>query len=389
LYIDFTQDYESPTSFFRWAAYAAVAAVLRDNVWKQQGHMNTYPNIYVLLLATSAVHRKSVPTGLTGDLVREVGNTKLIRGRTSIQAVLDDLAGIETDRNTGTPIKGGSCLLCAEELAAFIVQSPEAIPILTDIYDARKEWTSSLRGSGKFKVSNICVTMLAASNETHLKEVYTELAIYGGLLGRTFFVKPNEFRKANPLLKDEKKKYDPKPLVDSLKIISRLKGEMIFDNGVEEEYSKWYTAFRDSYKDKPDKSGIMGRIHTGVLKLSMIIGVSSEYDKIVKIEHFYEALEQCLAILPNYDTFVLGQGKGIISEQAGIFINALWDAKNHTAIRRDILFQYWSEFDAETLDKIVVTLEQAGMVRTSLGDQVEYQLTEKAQEKFNKHTRKP
>jgi hypothetical protein len=228
--------------------------------------------------------------------------------------------------------------------------------------------------------------MLAASNEVHLKEVYTELAIYGGLLGRTFFVKPNEFRKANPLLQEEKVKYDIRPLVESLKQISKLKGEVLFDNGVSEEYSKWYTSFRDSYKERPDKSGIMGRIHAGVLKLSIIIGVSSEYDKIVKIDHFYEALEQCMSILPNYDTFVLGQGKGIITEQAGIFLNELWEEPEHKATRREILFTYWSEFDAETLDKIVLTLEQAGMVRTMLSDNnSEYQLTDKAQEKFTRN----
>ena len=53
-YVSFFKDYESPTSFWKWSAYAAIAAVLRDSIFLQQGDLVTYPNIFVLLLAQSA-----------------------------------------------------------------------------------------------------------------------------------------------------------------------------------------------------------------------------------------------------------------------------------------------------------------------------------------------
>jgi hypothetical protein len=382
-FLEFTKEYESPTSFFKWAAYSAVGAVLRDNVYMAEGYRIITPNIYVLLLAQSAMHRKSVPVGLVGDLVSEIRNTKIIRGRTSIQAVLDDLSGIITDRESGTPIRGGSCLLCAEELASFIVQSPEAVPILTDIYDFRKEWTSSLRGAGKFKISNLCVTMCAASNEVLLKEVYTDLAIGGGLLGRTFFVKPDEFRKGNSLLKKEVEKYDTKILINSLRDISKLKGEILFDDGAQAEYDRWYDAWRMLCQDKADKSGVMGRIHTGIKKIAAILAISNRNELVVRRQDVEESIEECLKLLPNYESFISAQGKSSEAEAASILIDVLKSEKTHRIDRKDFLYAHYMDVSAEMLEKILKTFEGAGIVQRVIGDKgEEIRLTQKALDKW-------
>lgn len=382
-FLEFTTEYESPGSFFKWSAYSIVAAVLRNNVYLTEGYRIICPNIYVLLLATSAMHRKSVPVGLAGDLVGEIRNTKIIRGRTSIQAVLDDLAGIETDRRTGQPIRGGSCILCAEELASFIVQSPETVPILTDIYDYRKEWDSRLRG-GKFKIQDMCVSLIAASNEIHFKEVYNQLAIYGGLLGRTFLVKPNEFRKGNSLIKQEKEKYDIKPLIDKLREISKLKGEMIFSEDATIEFDCWYNSWRETCKTSSDKSGIVGRIHTGVKKIAMI-NAAQRNELVINKDDILGAIDECLELLPNYDAFIMSSGKSSNAETASILINELWETAHKQLSRKEILYRHFMNFDAKILDEVIVTLEQAGMIQQVINNGgAEYRLTSRALEYFHK-----
>src|SRR5665213_1423119 len=93
-FLKHTEEYESPGSFWRWGAYATIAAVLRDSVYYDHGLRKTYANIYVVLLADSAEYRKSGPFQPITDLLNSDGlrNTKVIRGRSSIQAVLDDLS---------------------------------------------------------------------------------------------------------------------------------------------------------------------------------------------------------------------------------------------------------------------------------------------------------
>ena len=90
--------------------------------------------------------------------------------------------------------------MVAGELAAGIVGDPAAIGILIDIYDLKTDFKHHLRSTGRFKIDRIVFNMLAASNADLLKEVYTQSAVSGGLLARTFLVVPDEFRPPNSLM---------------------------------------------------------------------------------------------------------------------------------------------------------------------------------------------
>ena len=156
-FLDYTKELETPSSFFRWGSYAIIGAILRDNVYLPYPDKERplYPNIFVILMAKSATHRKDTPVAFAEDLVSAIANTKVIAGRASIEAILDELAGQETNPATGKILAGGSCILCERELAAGFVASDSLVPILTDLYTYRKEFVSRLRGMGKFKVKNL------------------------------------------------------------------------------------------------------------------------------------------------------------------------------------------------------------------------------------------
>ena len=300
-FMKFTSELEAPSSFFTWAAYTVIAAALRDNVYLTQGPNKTYSNIYTLFLADSGVHRKSQPVRLIYNLLNDIGLTKIMRGRISIQSLLQELSLPVTDKKTGKLIIGGSCCLCADELASFIVQDPQTVPILTDIYDFYPEWRNSLK-SDKSVINNLCVTMAAGSNETHLREVYGPLAIRGGLMARTFFIRPDEYRPGNSLFDDLpiNGHYDISSLIIELRQISELKGGYVATKDAKIEYDKWYLALREKNKSRPDKTGVYARIHTGVLKVSMILAAGHSYEICIRKEHIDEAITQCTKILPNY-----------------------------------------------------------------------------------------
>src|SRR3970282_2256759 len=121
MFLEWTKDCESPTSYFKWAAYTAIASALRDNCWILRHDGIIYPNIYTILLSQESSHtRKSVPMKKIAAIFKEARNTKMIEGRASFQAALDELAMPDTDSN-GTQIKGASCFLYTEELRSFFV----------------------------------------------------------------------------------------------------------------------------------------------------------------------------------------------------------------------------------------------------------------------------
>lgn len=379
LFIKHTKSYESPTSFWKWSAYSTISAVLRDNCFRKLGDVHIFPNIYVLLLADSAIHRKGNPVKLCESLVKKVKSTKVISGRSSIQAILDELARGETDQKTGRVIKGGSALFVAPELSAGIVNDPEAIRILTDIYDYHEDYTSRLRGSGTFKIANLCFSMMAASNEELLKSVYDTGAIFGGLLGRTFLVKPDEFRPGNSLFEYRDTNPGLQEMVERLVKIASLRGEFSFTPEAQKAYDDWYYPFRESYRNRPDKSGVSGRIHTSILKLSMLICVDATVDLEVGKEHVEMAIGEAMDLIPNYNTFVMSSGKSTITEAGSIFLEDLYNAHNHSISRKEILGRHWQRFDSELFDKCVNHMEAAGFVTMNPGEVngVIYTMTQK------------
>ncbi len=383
-FLKHTKEYESPTSFWRWGAYACIAAVLRDSVYYDHGLRKTYPNIYIVLLADSAEYRKSGPFQPVTDLLNSDGirNTKVIRGRSSIQAVLDDLSQDIGDKKTGMPVKGGSCILIADELASFFVADPQLIPLITDMYDYRESYDYNLKG-GKVNIKKLCVTFLAASNETFLREVYTKAAVYGGLLGRTFMIKPDERREGNDLLDVDLSSYDLKVLINKLIKIKELKGRFTSTPEGRKVYKDWYEKLYKSYATSPDRTGVTQRIHTGVLKIAMILA-ANDLSLIIDAKHYQEAILQVTSLKDNYGVYSMSTGKSTQAEIGAIFLQALWDMKGE-ATKRDILVKHWQDFSAEELDQLVNTFSAANLVTViAIGNEQTFTMTQKCRELFEK-----
>lgn len=398
LYVDFTSEFESPTSFWKWSGLCVIAACLRDNVYlaNQASGDYLYPNIFVILIAEPG-GRKDPPVNLCTKLVQDIGNTKLVEGRSSIEAIIDELAHDETDHLGTLKAKGGSCLLAAPELASFFVNSDSLVPLLTDMYGFRKEYSSRLVSRAKVKVKNLCMSMLAASNEPLLKQVYTELAMQGGLLSRTLLVRADEKRPANALFTatEDQNKEDfsvgqHKILLSKLLPITKLKGSPIITKEASIIFKKWYDALYSS-NHRIDPSGIMNRIHTAVKKIAMIYAANNYVDKetaeafVIGKEEIEQAIEECVKLLGNYQAFTMGTGKSTIQESGTIFLNDLWHVQDHKITRKEVLQNHWGIIDAELLDKLVVTLEQAGMIKSIIdGPTVTYIATEKCLEILGK-----
>lgn len=364
-YLEHTKNTESPTSFWKWSAYATISAILRDNIWKPDMDSRLYANIYAILLADSGVQRKNRPIVTCEKLIKSINNTRVIVGRNSIQSVTDELSRTTTDPKTGEIVKGGgSAIMLAPELASSIVEDNAAISVLTDIYDYKEDYAQGLRGRGKWKAEKVVFSWFGASNEQFFKKIFTSDAVYGGLLARTFLIIPDEFRPANSMLDFIDTTESFKNLVVQLRKISTLKGPITITSAGRQCYDGWYKPFRDSYKDKTDRSGVVGRIHTHVLKLAMILA-ADELTTELDHRHICTAIDECIALIPNYNIFVMSAGKSNISEAGSIILGDMLQNPKFSITRKDILRRYWTHIDQDTLDKLIVHFEGAGLIVAS------------------------
>lgn len=375
-----TRHYESPSSFWKWAGYSAIAGVLRDNVWMSFGDSKIFPNIYVVFLAGSG-QRKGAPIGEAETLVTKVNNVKTISGRSSIQAILIEIGQTETDAD-GKIKKGGAAIFFAPELSAGIVADEQSIQILTDIYDYRPSGhTTNLIGRGKARLDKLIFSMVGGSNEELLKSVYTSKAVNGGLLGRTFLVVPDEFRPSNAFPEGNETRFQDR--IKSLREISHLGGEMVFEPMAKEFYRIWYEGdqgFRKKSSHKDDRTGLLGRMGTNVKKMSMILAANDLCHEI-NVKHVEQAIHECLSLIPNYSPFTYSSGKSTIAECGAIVLETLAKGNGDLHSRKSFIRDHWFNFDPETLDKAVGAFETAGIIRSIVASgEILFELTQRGKD---------
>jgi hypothetical protein len=321
-----TEEGESPTSFFKWAAVSMLSATMRNNVYLKWQGRTIYPNLYIMLLADSGACRKGYPVSLTTKFLTQINNTKLIVGRSSIQGVLQELANTESSPNKLYQKRDACGIQLAEEYAASFVHDPALIGILTDIYDFRELYQVRLRDSTT-DLKNVCFSFFVATNSILLQQFYDLGAIEGGLVGRIFIIHEKKRRKKNALVRRptiEPIDYTPE-LLTHLHALAKIKGEAIYEDAAVDAYEDWYNRFDDDDETvQSDKTGFIWRVHTGVAKISLALAAAEpeiiETKKIlVKEKHVLHAIELAFSVKHNQQQLTMGRGVSATAQQMTIF----------------------------------------------------------------------
>jgi hypothetical protein len=389
--LEATKELEPPKKFFYWSALAAISAVVKRNVYlRKRKNKSTayilYANTYTFLVGDSAMVRKGVPIKMAKQLVKEVDNTRIISGRSSIQGIVKELSTAHTTES-GKIRDTSACFICASEFRSSLVSDPQALSILTDLYDGdfAGEWKTTLKGSAVEELKDVYMVMLGGSNPSYLKQSITGADIEGGIIGRSFIVYENRRANIEPLTDDtvsidtdeETEMLDYRQLSKWLKEISEIKGRFRFSLDAKEFYDKWYLEF--STQKTQDKTGTMGRIHDQILKVAMLLSLAKRQTLILEKEDIEEAVRECLELAGNVNRALMPVGKSEFADKTATFLQELLNAEGYEVSRHRILQKHWGELDAFDLDRIIETLSSARAIdMRKEGKTVYYKLTEKA-----------
>jgi Protein of unknown function (DUF3987) len=366
----YTKDSESPRRYYYWSALASIAAVVKDNVYLDRFYSKLYPNIYVLLVGRSGL-RKGPPVNLAKFLVTSVNNTKLYAGRVSIQGVIADLSKTKTSKNGGPPNVDANGFLVASEFASFIIRDPDALTILTDLYDRHYNetgWSYLLRNTPEEKLNKPTISLLGASNEIHLTDAIPKNAIGGGFIARTFIVYSNKKEGINALMNKPAATIPLSDLVSQLSEISKLKGEFKMTDEAKRLYEMWYERLQAMEDLAEDDTGTLERLHDHVLKTAMLISLSNRRDLAVEVGDVKEAITACQAFAPaarRINLMQLGNAKSAPGTSA--LLMALINAPNSQITRTQALQKHWTYFSAPELDAIAEDLVAQKAITLKLG----------------------
>ena len=387
---------ESPTNFWMWGALAAISAVVKDNIWIDRQIYNLYPNIYVMFHAESGL-KKGPPISMAKQLVRGVGGTRIISGRSSIQGILKELGTAQTQPG-GKVINKSTAFICSSELTSSIVEDKVATDILTDLYDRQYnigEWRSLLKME-QFNLKDPTITMLTATNEAHSNDFFAKKDIHGGYFARTFVVSENQRHRANSLLLPLKNPPNYPEHVEYLKILSNLKGSFRPLGSTEQTdihvhartehvtgetnyfceagliYQKWYENFTGEQEVKDD-TGTLNRFGDSVLKVAMLLALTRSPELYIDTGSMNLAIEYSEKLIGNVRQMTHGK-KGLSDAKniKDMIIKEFIARETHSISRVMLLKKMWSHYrDANELDEIMLSFDQAGMIKTqTIGNQI-------------------
>lgn len=407
------KELESPTNFWLWGGLAAISAVVKDNIWLDRQIYNLYPNIYVMYHADSGL-KKGPPISMAKQLVRGVGGTRIISGRSSIQGILKELGTAQTQPG-GKIISKSTAFICSSELTSSIVEDKVATDILTDLYDRQYnigEWRSLLKME-QFNLKDPTITMLTATNEAHSNDFFAKKDIHGGYFARTFIVSENRRNRANSLLVPLKNPPKYPEHIEYLKVLSNLKGAFQPLGSIEPTdgctyphidhttgdiahfteagliYEKWYENFIETVltQDLKDDTGTLNRFGDSVLKVAMLLSLARSPELYIDTESMQLAIDYCQKLIGNVREMTHGK-KGLSDAKniKSLIIAEFMQLETHQISRARLLKRMWAHYkDATELDDIMMSFDQAGMIKIeTIGNQIIYVMPEIQVEEYKR-----
>lgn len=366
---------ETPRAWLWWSLVSAISASAANNYHLRtlSGNVIYKPNLYVMLLGASGLG-KGFGINLAKLLVQKSEATRVIAGRSSIQAIVTEISKVQTNEKNGAlGFRDSRAFVVNGELSSAIIADVDSLAILTDLYDGHynSEWNNTLKISGKESIRDPYITTLFGSSPAHFYDTIPAANIEGGYLARNLVIYEESRSRNIDLLDDDDsendklKEYVVPKYSQHLHFLSNNKGRLIAAPSAKLAYNSWRTKWRTN--PIPDKTGFINRAPDHVLKVAMCLclaryssgGVINDTD----ISQSIEAVTNLV-----YANKMSSEGKGLdpAAGQSKSVLDLLLRAPNQELKRKNLLSQGHGNFDSFSLDRILETLSEMGWVTVEI-----------------------
>ncbi len=314
---------------------------------------------------------KGFPINRAKLLVAKAGVTRVIAGRSSIQAIVQELSRTKTVEGKAM-INDSRGYIINGELSTAIIQDPDSLTILTDLYDGHynPEWTNLLKGDGAEKLKNPYITALFGSSPAHFYDSIPQANIEGGYIGRNLIIYEEKRSHDVDLLDDDKAavegdKFDtvliPK-YVPHLEAIAKKKGQLIPSDDARNLFNTWRKQWRAS--QTYDKTGFLNRVPDHVLKVAMCLSLS-EWDFNGEIAQYQieDAIQKVTALVYSSKRTTEGRGPDPLAAATKLVLDFLLAAEHQELLRKQLLWKLYGTANSFTLDQIIDNLLEMGWIR--------------------------
>lgn len=360
--IDECHDVETPREWIYWSLVCSIAASAGSNYHlKAFGGKVTYkPNLYVILMGEPGLG-KAFPISLSKNLVERADVTRVIYGRSSIQAIIKDISQTYT-REGREMILDSRCFIVNGELSTAIIGDPDSLTILTDIYDPHTIWVNNLKGDGKEKLKDTATTALFGSSPAHFYDKIPQENIEGGYIRRNLIIKAEKRYKDLDMFGEDDADASDFPYskyVPHLLELANRGGRILPDSNAKEMLNSFRKKWRLNQPE--DKTGFANSVPDQIIKVAMCLCLAdySTYKScIINPLHMEEAIDKIVPLAHTSKSVSSGTGMDPLAKQTKMILDFLIQAQDNQLTRRQLLTKGYGNFDSDTIDKILSNLEE-------------------------------
>lgn len=363
---------ETPKSWLWYSFLSCISASAGNNYFLTtlKGDLIYKPNLYIMLLGESGLG-KGYPINRAAMLLQKADVTRVIKGRSSIQAIVKE-ASITRSREGKGPFDDSRMCIINGELSTAIIADPDALTILTDLFDGNynAEWTNLLKGDGAEKLKNPYITCLFGSSPAHFYDSIPQANIEGGYIGRNLLVYEEKRSKDVDLFDEDTNissdnKFDdyiaPK-YVPHLEKIAKHKGQLKLSDEARNFINPWRREWRN--KQPPDKTGFLNRVPDHIIKISMCLALADwDYNGIIDIWHIKEAIEKVTNLIYANKRTTSGRGVDPLAAPTKLVLDYLLAAPEQNLTKKKLLHKGYGDYNTFTLDQILDNLLEMGWVK--------------------------
>lgn len=373
-YRDYILKQEAPDIFHFWIGLTMISSSLRRHIWIDRGAYRVYPNQYVILLAESALCRKSVAMNIGLELLEPNQEIRIIHERCTLEGLIDTMGGAQVSP-TGKIVTDGSVTIHADELSNLFGKASyitDLVSFLTSVYTSPsglKEFVT--RNKGKGRVRDPCPVLLAGTTPEQMGEIFPVMSLVSGFMGRVLLIVGKETQRiANPELKVSLKQ----SLADDLYHIGMLEGEVKVPDDTLKIYTEWYESMPGP--SSPELAPFYRRKHDHVWKTAMLISIADSDDMTITPQNFYEALTEINHVEENIPRAVAYIGATERSNLGEIILRIIRknspERTSHSILMRRMHRRIQ---DSDEFKAIIETLIQSHQIKaTVVGSGIYYEL---------------
>lgn len=271
---------ETAPDFHTWSGLSILSALTERKIWMDRGIYTLFLNLYICLVAESAVCRKSQAVRNVTTFLKQLEHPISPAGDSiTMPALLSFLAN-----------EGGAVILTLSELETFLgdVYKTGLHPVLTHIYDCPDDTKIRTVSRGGETLRDVFINILGATTPKDLVRSVPADKAGGGLPARFIFIHREEPNEPNlfPEVSAHNFQNYQKLLSDAAEI-RELQGAIGLDDKAKEIAEKWYKKHWTKVKSKVMGSvmqGYIARKHDTLFKIAGLLSLAYS-DSLIITEH--------------------------------------------------------------------------------------------------------